>query len=170
MAAALWKGVTRGLIIAVCSFVAVFIGLAAAIKLSVYVAAWIQSNANINTAWLSFLSFAIVMFVVILLVRMLASFLENSIEFALMGWVNKLGGFILYALVFTLVYSVVLFYGAQLQLIAPHTIAASKTYQYIAPFGPKAINFFGQLIPVFKDLFAQLEAFFEEVGKSVPKS
>jgi len=165
LAIACFKGVSRGLIVAVFSFLAVIIGLAAAIKLSVVVAGWLKNSTNLNKQWLPFLSFAIVIIVVALLVRLLAKLLQKSVESVMMGWLNRLGGVVFYVLLYVSVYSVVLFYATQMDVLKPATINLSKTYNVIEPFGPKVVNAIGTLLPVFKNLFSDLEHFFGSFTK-----
>ena len=50
-------------------------------------------------------------------------------------------------------------------LIKRDVIANSKTYPYIAPWGPKVIDNLGKIIPIFKNMFADLEAFFAALAK-----
>ena len=45
---AIIKGYSRGLIVALFSFLAIIIGLVAAIKLSAVVAAYLENNAHLN--------------------------------------------------------------------------------------------------------------------------
>ncbi len=162
---AVFKGFSKGLIVAVFSFLAIIIGLAAALKLSTVVASWLQSSTNITAKWLPIIAFAMVMFGVVFLVRLGAKWIQRTAEFALMGWLNKIGGIILYIALYTTVFSVILFLADKIQLIKADTIAASTFYPFIQPWGPKAIDGFGVVIPIFKDLFAQLEAFFDGIGK-----
>ncbi len=162
---AVFKGLRKGFIVAIFSFLALIIGLAAALKLSAVVAAWVQSNTSVGSKWLPFLSFIVVMVVVTLLVRWCALLIERTINMAMLGFVNKLAGVLLYAALYTTMYSVVLFYTAQMRLIKPETIVSSVSYGFIEPWGPKIISAFGSLIPVFKDLFMQLESFFSSVAQ-----
>ncbi len=158
------KGYSRGLIVAVFSFVAIIVGLAAAIKLSAVVAGWLASSTNVSATWLPVLSFALIMIAVVLLVRLGANMVQRSVEFAMLGWVNKLGGILLYAIIYITVLSVIFFFAAEVNLIKPETIASSKCYDFIKPWGPKAINAFGAVIPLFKNMFTQLEDFFATVS------
>lgn len=159
--AAVIKGYSKGLIVAVFSFAAVIIGLAAALKLSSLVAVWLQKSTSISGYWLPFLSFALVMIGVVFLVKLGAKFVEKTVQFVMMGWVNKLGGIALYAALYISVLSVVLFYFNKMNLIKPETFVASKSYWFIQPWATKVIAAFGKIIPMFKDVFQQLEAFFE---------
>ncbi len=166
LVAACFKGYSRGLIVAIFSVIAVVVGLAAAMKLSVIVAEKLQQNFTINTQWLPAISFVLVMIVVVILVRIGANWLEKTAEFMLMGWVNKIGGILLYAIIYCTVFSVLLFYAVQLHIIKPATINVSITYAYIEPWGPKAVNAMGYIIPVFKNMFHELETFFGAVAAS----
>ncbi|HXL54844.1 MAG TPA: CvpA family protein, partial [Chitinophagaceae bacterium] len=136
LAMALWKGYSRGFIVAVFSLLAIFIGLAAAIKFSVIVSGWLHNNTNIGTKWLPFISFLLVMIVVIILVRWIAGLIQAGIEFAMLGWLNRLAGIVLYAALYTMVYSILLFYATQMGIIKTETIKTSVTYNIVEPLGP----------------------------------
>ncbi len=164
---AIIKGYQRGLIIGLFSLVAVIIGLAAAMKLSAVVAGYIGKTVNISEEWLPVISFAVVFLVVILLIRLGAKAIEKTVEIGMLGWLNKLGGIILYVVIYTIVFSVLLFYAEQVNLVKPETIKQSVTYSYVQPWGPKVINGFGSVIPVFKDMFGELEQFFDKVAKDI---
>jgi membrane protein required for colicin V production len=164
---ALFKGYQRGLIVGLFSLVAVIIGLAAAMKLSTVAAGYIGKAVKISQEWLPVISFAIVFILVVLLIRLGANAIERTVEVVMLGWLNKLGGILLYAIIYTIVFSVLLFYAEQIKLIKPETIQQSAVYSFIQPWGPKAINGVGAVIPVFKDMFGELEHFFDGIAKDV---
>jgi membrane protein required for colicin V production len=165
--AAVIKGYSKGLIVAVFSFAAILIGLAAALKLSAFVAVWLQTSTSISSYWLPFLSFALVMIAVIFLVKLVATIVEKTVQFAMMGWVNKMGGIVLYAALYTSILSVVLFFFNKMNLVKQDTFATSKSYWFIEPWASKLIAGFGKIVPVFKDTFHQLETFFESSSKTI---
>ena len=158
------KGIRNGLIIAVFSILAFIIGMAAALKLSTVVAAWLAQSTNINVQWLPFLAFALVFLLVVLAVRSVAKLIEKAMDLAWMGWVNKLGGILIYACMYLLILSVLFFYGTQLKLITEEARATSVAYAYIAPVGPKVIEMIGVVIPIFSNMFSELQQFFEKLG------
>ena len=158
------KGIRNGLIIAVFSILAFIIGLAAALKLSTVVAAWLAQSTNINVQWLPFLAFALVFLLVVLAVRSAAKLMEKAMDLAWMGWLNKLGGVLIYACMYLLVLSVLFFYSTQLKLITEEARTTSVAYVYIAPAGPKVIEMIGVIIPVFSNMFSELQLFFERMG------
>jgi membrane protein required for colicin V production len=164
---ALIKGLKQGLVVAALSFAAVFIGLAAALKLSTWVAGWLGNTVNIAASWLPFLAFIVIMVAVFLAVRILGAVLEQALELSMLGWVNKLGGFILYALLYITVFSVIIFYAEKMQFLKPEAAAASNTYPYIHFWGPYSVEAFGKIIPFFKDMFTDLTSFFGGINKNI---
>ncbi len=162
------KGYSRGLIIALFSVIAFIIGLAAALKLSAVVADHLGKAVKVSDKWLPIISFAVVFFIVVLLVRLGARFIQKTAELAMLGWLNRLGGILLYTGLYILIFSILLFYADQLGLIKPETKNESVTYTYIQPWGPKLMDSLGSIIPIFKGMFQDLEIFFESVSKQVP--
>lgn len=162
------KGFRQGLIVALFSVIAFIVGLAAAMKLSVVVADYIGKAVNVSDRWLPIISFAVVFLIVVILVRLGAKFIQKSVELAMLGWVNRIGGILLYAALYILIFSILLFYAEQLSLIKPETIKESVTYEYIQPWGPRLMDGLGKIIPVFKGMFEDLEDFFDGVSKQVP--
>lgn len=164
---AIYKGYQRGLIVGLFSLAAVIIGIAAAMKLSAVVAGYIGKAVKVSDQWLPVISFIIVFIFVLLLVRLGANLIEKLAESILLGWANKLGGILLYAVIYTIIFSVLLFYAGQLNLLKPEMINKSVTYSFIQPWGPKVIDGFGSIVPIFKDLFGELESFFGGIAKEI---
>ncbi len=157
---AIFKGIRKGLVIGLFSLVAFMIGLAAALKLSVVVANYFRSSATSISKWLPLISFLLVFIVVVLLVGLVARLIKKTLQFAMLGWLDRLGGIVLFVALYTFIFSIFLFYAAKLYIIPADVIANSKVYPYIAPWGPKVMDTLGKVIPIFKNMFAQLEGFF----------
>jgi membrane protein required for colicin V production len=164
---AVLRGFRQGLIIGLFSLLSIIVGLAAAMKLSTVVAGWIGSAVKVSEEWLPLVSFIVVFLVVVLLIRLGAKAIESAVEVVMLGWVNKLAGVVLYVVIYTLVFSVLLFYVEQMQLLRPETIRQSVTYTYVQPWGPKVINGLGSVIPLFKDMFDELKDFFGDMSARV---
>ena len=69
MAIAVIKGFSKGFVVALFSFLAYIIGLAAALKLSVVVAHHFGSSWNASGKWIPVLSFALVFIIVVFVVN-----------------------------------------------------------------------------------------------------
>ena len=161
------KGYQRGLILAVFSIVAFIIGLAAALKLSTVVADWMKDSISVSAKWLPFISFVVVFFGVVLLVRWGGKLIEKSFQVVMLGWLNRIGGIVFYAALYIIIFSIFLFYAEKLQLVKPSVVESSVTYGFVQPWGPKVIDGFGTIIPIFKDMFSRLEEFFSGLSNKM---
>lgn len=167
MIMAVIKGYNRGLIVALFSILAFIIGIAAAMKLSAVVANNLKESISVSSQWLPIISFIVVFIIVVLLVRLGAKLIEKTFRVVLLGWVNKLSGVLLFAVLYTIILSIILFYAKKMNIIKHETIVQSATYNYIEPWGPKVIDGFGKIIPLFKNMFNDLESFFDNISKKV---
>ena len=161
------KGFQRGLIIAVFSIIAIVIGLAAAIKLSAVAAVHIGNAVRVTEKWLPVVSFIAVFIAVVILVRFGAKLIEKTLRFGMLGWANRVGGILFYLVLYTIIFSILIFYAEELHILKPATIHSSATYPYIQPLGPRVINAIGSIIPLFRDMFTELEDFFENLSHKV---
>src|ERR1700719_4624520 len=114
---AVFRGLRRGLIVAVFSFAACIIGLAAAVKLSAIVAVHLKDAIHVSEKWLPILAFILVFVLVVFVVRWAANLLQKLIDFVWLEWLNKLGGVILYPALYLAVFSVLLFYGSSSHIL-----------------------------------------------------
>ena len=165
---AVFKGLTKGLVVGVFSFIAFIVGLAAALKLSTMVAGYIGQATNISGRLLPVAAFFIVFLVVALLISLGAKMIEKALQLALLGCVNRLGGAVFYVLIYLFIFSILLFYAEGLHMVKPESVEASVTYPYLKPLAPKVINAVGIVLPFFKNMFAELLHFFQNVADKAP--
>ena len=161
------KGYQKGFVIAIFSIIAFILGLAAALKLSTAVAGYLKDSLSVSAKWMPFIAFALVFFVVVILVRLGAKLIEKTFQAVMLGWLNRIGGILLYAALYLIILSIFVFYAEKLQLLQPAAIESSQTYHFIQPWGPKVMENFGRLIPVFKDMFGQLGDFFNSLSNKI---
>ena len=77
---AIVKGFKQGLVLAALSFIAIFIGLAAALRCSTLVAGWLGNTVNVGASWLPLLAFILIMAGVFFGVKMLSAIIEQMLE------------------------------------------------------------------------------------------
>jgi len=157
---ACYKGMNKGFILALFSFVGLCLGIAAAMKFSAATADYLSKHVSISGKWLPFLSFILVFALVVLCVYLLGKFFEKTTELILLGWLNKLGGILLYTLLYGMIFSVFLFYCKEIKLISDEQCKHSFFYPYLSPLAPSILAFLGKIIPFFKNSFEQLQLFF----------
>lgn len=164
MVFAIYQGLSKGLILGLFSFLGFIIGLVAAVKFSAVVAASLETHTGASK-WLPVLSFIIVFVIFIILVSLVGKLIKGAVKLAMLGWLDSILGIILYVALYTIIFSVFLFFAQKMNLVSEDTIARSKAYPYIYKWGPSLIDNIGSIIPAFKDMFIQLGNFFEGIGK-----
>lgn len=161
---ACYKGLKNGLIIALFSVLALIVGLAAALKLSVVVAEKISSTSY---RLLPFFSFLLVFICATLLVSIVGRIINKSVQLAMLGWINRFAGMVLYLIIYFIILSVIFFYTKQLKIFSEESFAGSKFYPLIKDLGPITINGVGRFIPFFKDMFQELQSFFSGMAQKI---
>lgn len=167
MIVAIVKGYQKGFIIALFSIIAYIVGIAAAVKLSATAAIYLQEHTAVSSKWLPAISFALVFLLVVLLVKIGGKLIEKTFQMVMLGWANRILGIVLYVLLYTIIFSIFLFFAEKVHLLSTSSIQSSKTYSYIQPWGPGAIEQFGKIIPIFKGMFTELEHFFSGVPNKI---
>ncbi len=160
------RGYMKGLIVAAFSVLAILLGVMCALKLSGIFAVWLSERNIISSGWAQLLSYIILFVAVMLLVRMIGKALESTLEVAMLGFVNKAVGGVLYTLIACVIWSTILWIGTKMTLISPETIAASKTYTYFEPIAPWVFDHIGKVLPFAKDIFVELQQFFDGVNQT----
>ena len=165
LALGFYLGFSRGLIHAVFSFIALFLGVAVAVKwshtLSLYMANWTGSHSQ---AW-PIVSFILLFALILIIMHLISDALENTFSKVGLGFLNKFAGAFLWCLILTFIFSVFLWFADQLHWISPQLKIASTTYNYIQPIAPAVIHGLGNIVPWFKDEFNHLE---ELLSKHTP--
>lgn len=166
---AAFKGHRVGLIVGAFSYVAFIIGIAAAMKLSAIAAIPLSTMKIVPDKWLPFIAFLLVFTAVVIIVKLLAKLLQSATQKIMLGWLNRLGGVALFALLYISVFAIFLFYLTRMNVISDTTTSGSATYPFIKILGRAAVEALGDLIPLFKGLFTQLESFFDVIAQKAGK-
>lgn len=163
MLAAVYFGFQRGLILAIFSFVSVWLGILLAFKFSAWVAAWLGERISVSDKWLPILAFLLVLIGVVILVRLGAKALEGMLELAQLGFVNRLAGSVLYLL---LLFSISAALLQGLQWAGAFSENDSQDSLYLQHVQPIFINGFQMLsnwLPGGTDVIESLRKYYEAI-------
>lgn len=163
---AIFKGLQRGLIAAIFAVIGLLLAFVLSFKFSAVVATWLGNEVSLHQRWLPFIAFLLVFIGTILLFRLLAAAIEKGFELAMLGWVNKIAGVAIYLLVYGLFYSAVLYYLTKMQLLSDASVSNSVVYPYLQSWAPTSIAFLSNIMPFLKDVFTQLQQFFEKSAET----
>jgi membrane protein required for colicin V production len=91
--------------------------------------------------------------------------IQKTLEAIKIGFINRIGGVALYLLLHLALISVLLYYMQKMGVLSDDIIAQSTTAPYILPWGPAVLDALGAILPVFKNMFNELNGFFDQVAE-----
>ncbi|MBW1658303.1 CvpA family protein [Flavobacterium quisquiliarum] len=92
LAFSLYKGIKNGLFVEVASFISLLLGIYLAIKFSSIMTGMISKHVSWNPTNIQITAFILTFILVVIGVYFLAKILTGIADFAMLGWMNKLGG------------------------------------------------------------------------------
>ncbi|HOZ51419.1 MAG TPA: CvpA family protein [Chitinophagaceae bacterium] len=159
------RGWSKGFLWAICSFLAILLGIIIALKLSNIVSEYLFVQQIITSKYTLLISFILLFLGTLFLFRMLVKFVEAILDKLFLGWVNKLAGGLLYSFFVVFILSTFCWLANQISLLKPTMKEDSKSYVYIEPIAPKTIEIVSTYLPYCKDLIKKTQAHLEEVSK-----
>lgn len=88
----LYKGIKNGLFVEVASFISLLLGIYLAIKFSSLMTGIISKHVSWNPTNIQITAFILTFILVVIGIYFLAKILTGIADFAMLGWMNKLGG------------------------------------------------------------------------------
>jgi membrane protein required for colicin V production len=153
LALAVYKGWTKGFIMAIFVFISYFVALALAFHFSGTVEGYIRSNSSSDSKWYSFLAFILVMIAGIIAVRLVGKLIEKSAELMLLGLVNRFLGMLVMATIYITFFAVILVYCSRFGLMGDGQVTDSKSLSYLMKYGHWLVSHFSEWMPALKNLF-----------------
>jgi membrane protein required for colicin V production len=151
---AILQGYRNGLIKAVISFFSLMIGLILAFQFSGWVATLLKEHTKITSHWLPFISFLLILVLVLIILKFISGILQQTAEWLLLGWLNKLLGIVLYAFIYFTMLSAVVYFLQVLGVIQAAEMKEMHTYEYLQKWWPFCMEKMAILIPSIKSTIA----------------
>lgn len=89
---AIYKGLKNGLFVEVASLLALIVGIFIAIKFSHIVRAVIETKVSWDPKYIEITAFALTFIAVVIVIHLSAKLLTKIVDFAYLGWINRLAG------------------------------------------------------------------------------
>lgn len=162
----MFRGFKRGLIIELCTLMALVLGVYGAASFGDMAGAYLQSEFNTDPRISLVLAFSIVFIIIVVAVFIFGKILEGLIKMVALGIINKLFGLLFGMLKFALIVSGLFFiingFPLSEKLISHKWKSDSLLYQPIASIAPK-------LFPILHDAtwMEDLEKHFEDLKEQV---
>ena len=130
---ALVQGLRKGFISQAISIVSIIVGIWASARFANIVATWVSQYITASEQILKVVAFALILVAAFLVLGLLGRMLESILNFAFLGWVNKLLGAVFSLIKAFLILGLVILafssINSSLGLIKPETIENSVLYE-----------------------------------------
>jgi len=111
-----WK---KGLVMALFGLAGWLIGLFLAFKCSAQLGSWLAERSGETGPWIPAISFFLILIGVGIAVRLLGKLVEGALQLAMLGWLNRLIGGIIYSLLALLLLLGVLHFLISWEMVEP---------------------------------------------------
>lgn len=161
---ALLQGYRNGLIKAIISFFSLMIGVVCAFQFAGFVAAQLKEHTQITSYWLPFISFLLVLLVVMIALRWITRLLQQTADWLMLGWLNKLLGMVLYIFIYGTILSALLYFMSILGVVEKTKMANSISYNYIEQWWPYFMSKLSTWLPFIKETLGQFSQQIQQKG------
>jgi membrane protein required for colicin V production len=151
---AILQGIRNGLIKAILSFFSLFIGLIVAYQLAGWVANQLKQHTKIESHWLPFISFVVVLLLVLFLIKWVSGLLQQTAELLLLGWLNKVLGIVLYSFIYITIWSALVYFLQILGVLEAAKMKDAFTYTYLQKWWPYCMEKMSLWLPFIKTTIA----------------
>jgi len=152
-----YKGLSRGLVAALLTLVGYIIALLMAIKFGGTLAQFITNSVGKAAVWIPTVSFFVVFICIILLFKFLISLFNKSLEFAMLGWLNKIGGVFFYLGLYSLILATLFYWLSHISFLQTAYLNSSFTYKILYNKMPMMINLWSGIWPSLKTSLKDIE-------------
>ncbi|HRI77897.1 MAG TPA: CvpA family protein [Cyclobacteriaceae bacterium] len=151
-----WSGYKEGFLMELISLAAILLGVFGAFKLMGAAMLYLQDHFNADKATLPYISFIVVFIIIVILVHWLGRMVKTSIDKSFLGSVDQSMGAALGAFRTLFMLSVAIWIMDSLKFsLNSEWTDDSWLYPFTAKLAPKAADWLGGFIPVFKEIFPQ---------------
>ncbi len=159
-----YRGFTKGFIVAVCSFIGYFIGVLGALKFTYSVATYLEQSMDMHSKYMPFIAFILIFIVLVIIVRFIGIMLTKVLKVIQLNFLNRIAGVVLLCIIYSFIFSTILWIFHQVNLIGPELKAESFIYPLLEPLAPAVVEKFSDIMPFFQDAFKSLEKLFDDLA------
>ncbi|MEZ4958047.1 MAG: CvpA family protein [Saprospiraceae bacterium] len=166
-----YQGYSRGIISTVFTAFSFIFGLMVAFKLSPASTRFIDSLFKNDNPINFVIGFLLAFFITMIIIRTIAKYLEKALQSANINIINQVMGGMLLASIYTLIFTLFVWFADKSHIINDDTRKASKTYPYLKEFPGKMKTVYEYVKPSFQEFWQESVKFLDRMEeKSVEET
>jgi membrane protein required for colicin V production len=124
--------------------------LIVAYQLAGWVANQLKQHTKIESNWLPFISFVVVLLLVLFLIKWVSGLLQQTAELLLLGWLNRVLGIVLYGFIYITIWSAVVYFLEILGVLEAVKMKDAYSYAYLHKWWPYCMEKMSLWLPFIK--------------------
>ena len=160
-----FKGFSQGIINSIFSVLSLVIAFMAAFKLSPYMTEMLEKGFDIYNPFMFLAGFGVTFFLTKWLLKFVAEFLTGVLEVAHVNLVNQTIGALILTVIFSFVFSVLIWFADSIRVLSPQQKATSISYRFLEPLRESGFKLIGNSKPIFQNFLSHTDKMLDGVEK-----
>ena len=161
-----FKGFSQGIINSIFSVLGIVIAFMAAFKLSPYMTEMLEKGFDTYNPFMFLVGFAATFFLTKWLLHFVAEFVTNILEVAHVNFLNQIVGALMLTLIFSFVFSVLVWFADSTRILSPQQKATSISYRFLEPLRESGFKLIGNSKPIFQNFLSHTDKMLDGVEKN----
>ncbi len=158
-----YQGYTRGIIKTVFTIFSIVFGLMVAFKLSPAATRFLETAFHTDSPFTFIAGFLLAFILTMIIIRLAAQFLEKALQTANINVINKFAGGMLMSALYTLVFSLLIWFGDKSHIITEKTSKESISYPFVKEFPSKMYSAYEYIKPGFQEFWNESVRFIDRM-------
>ena len=160
-----FKGFSQGIINSIFSVLSLVIAFMAAFKLSPYMTEMLEKGFDIYNPFMFLAGFGVTFFLTKWLLKFVAEFITGILEVAHVNLVNQTIGALILTVIFSFVFSVLIWFADSIRVLSPQQKATSISYRFLEPLRESGFKLIGNSKPIFQNFLSHTDKMLDGVEK-----
>lgn len=158
-----YQGYSKGIIKTVFTIFSIIFGLMIAFKFAPAATRFLETAFHTDSPFTFVGGFLMAFLLTMIIIRLVAQFIERTLRSANINVINQFAGGILMVAIYTLVYSLLIWFGDKAHIVKPETSAESITYPFLKSFPGKMKNVYEVIKPTFQEFWQESVKFIDRM-------
>ncbi|MBK7149908.1 MAG: CvpA family protein [Bacteroidetes bacterium] len=152
-----YQGYKNGIIYSIFSLAGWLMGLIAALRFSYMMVHALKGITHMEPKTLAIVSFVLMFLLVLLLLKLIAWFLEQVLKSFSLNLPNQIAGGILHGLIGLFVFTIFVWFLNRMDVFPKDLKRDSHAYEYVEDLAPRVIKATGKVVPLVRDTFERFD-------------
>ena len=150
-----FKGFSQGIINSIFSVLSLVIAFMAAFKLSPYMTEMLEKGFDIYNPFMFLAGFGVTFFLTKWFLKFVSEFLTGVLEVAHVNLVNQTIGALILTVIFSFIFSVLIWFADSIRVLSPQQKATSISYRFLEPLRESGFKLIGNSKPIFQNFLSR---------------